>query len=55
VHNGVATSVGRFNEGGTYVVFERKAPIRDAQAATASQPVSSTGQYQMELSDGMDY
>ena len=54
VHEGVATSVGRFNEGGTYVVFERKAPEAE-QTAAASEPITSTGQYQMELSDGMDY
>lgn len=56
VHEGVATSVGRFNEGGTYIVFERKP--KEETAASAEQPINAaTGQYQMEFSagDGMDY
>jgi hypothetical protein len=37
-------------------VFEKKAPVVDGVSVESGQPVNaSTGQYQMELSDGMDY
>lgn len=56
VHEGVATSMGRFNEGGSYVVFEKKAPVVDGVSVETGQPVNAaTGQYQMELTDEMGY
>ena len=56
VHEGVATSMGRFNEGGTYIVFEKKAPVVDGVSVETGQKVNAaTGQYQMELTDEMGY
>jgi hypothetical protein len=59
VHEGIATSMGRFNEGGEYIVFEKKKEgAVSAVQGSEEAPVTALGQYQMELSDysgGMDY
>jgi hypothetical protein len=59
VHEGIATSMGRFNEGGEYIVFEKKKEVAgSAVQGSEEAPVTALGQYQMELSDysgGMDY
>ena len=62
VHEGVATSVGRFNEGGEYIVFERGKKGAEAASEIAgaenTDTMSQGGQYQLELTDyndGMAY
>jgi hypothetical protein len=56
VHEGVATSMGRFNEGGSYVVFEKKPAVVDGVSVQTGQPVNpATGQYSLELTDEMGY
>jgi len=54
VHEGVATSVGRFNEGGEYQVFKKKDP---SQAQAKSEPSQMKMEFDAEQSGGhdMDY
>jgi hypothetical protein len=55
VHEGVATSMGRFNEGGTYIVFEKKPAVVEG-VSECGQPVNpATGQFSLQLTDEMGY